>query len=87
MCQFCSNSESRDLENYFETPNTATSTKDSNLDPQQAESESPTQEWLKSIDSVYSLFEDMQIRDQYPDLANKVEIGVRLCEEVIEELG
>jgi len=49
--------------------------------------QSPTRSWLKSIDSVYYLFEDPILRAKYPDLAAKVENGVRLCEEVIQELG
>lgn len=45
------------------------------------------EEWLHSIDSVYALFEDAQLRRQYGHLAHKVEDAVRLCEGVIRELG
>lgn len=46
-----------------------------------------TKPWLDSIDAVYKLFEDANLRAQYPTLAPKVQSAVQLCEEVIRELG
>lgn len=45
------------------------------------------QTWLRSVDAVYTLFEDPRLRAQYPDLAAKVEQSVRLSEEIINEVG
>ena len=81
MCQFCSSNEASDLDNYFQ-PSTSSS-----ISNGMNSTQSPTRSWLKSIDSVYYLFEDPILRAKYPDLAAKVENGVRLCEEVIQELG
>lgn len=43
--------------------------------------------WLDSVDAVYHLFENPELSSRYPSLASKVKDGVRLCEEVITELG
>jgi FAD synthetase len=43
--------------------------------------------WLRAIDNTYALFEEEQNRKQYQTLATKVKDAVRLCEEVIDELG
>lgn len=43
--------------------------------------------WLDSVDAVYRLFEDPHLRERYPELAAKVQDGVRLCEDVVQELG
>lgn len=46
-----------------------------------------TPAWLDSVDAVYRLFEDPQLSNRYASLAAKVKDGVRLCEEVVTELG
>ncbi|PWN19227.1 adenine nucleotide alpha hydrolases-like protein [Microstroma glucosiphilum] len=46
-----------------------------------------TSGWLDSVDAVYHLFEQPELRSRYPSLATKVKEGVQLCEEVIKELG
>nr|CDI54692.1 adenine nucleotide alpha hydrolases-like protein [Melanopsichium pennsylvanicum 4]SNX85768.1 related to FAD1 \ len=50
-------------------------------------SSSPPPQWIASIDSVYSLFEDPSAASQYPDLSQKVKDAVQLCEEVINQVG
>lgn len=50
-------------------------------------SQTPSQAWIRSIDSVYTLFEDPSILNLYPDLSSKVKHAVRLCEQVILEVG
>ena len=47
----------------------------------------PSPDWLKSIDAVYTLFEDEAIAQQVPELASKVKKAVQLCEEVIQDVG
>lgn len=47
----------------------------------------PPPEWISSIDAVYSLFEDPRAAQQYPDLSGKVKNAVKLCEEVIRDVG
>ncbi|SPC63029.1 related to FAD1  len=48
---------------------------------------SPSPEWLKSIDAVYTLFEDPVVSKQFPSLSTKVAAAVRLCEIVISQVG
>lgn len=43
--------------------------------------------WLRVIDNTYALFEEEENCLRYGDLATKVKDAVRLCEEVIDELG
>ena len=47
----------------------------------------PPPEWLASIDSVYTLFEDPSVSRLYPSLAPKVRSAVQLCEQVIRDVG
>lgn len=46
-----------------------------------------TPAWLRSIDAVYALFEDSQLRQKHAELADKVQNAVKLCEDVVKELG
>ncbi|EST04557.1 Phosphoadenosine phosphosulfate reductase [Kalmanozyma brasiliensis GHG001] len=47
----------------------------------------PPQEWIASIDAVYTLFEDSTAARKYPDLSQKVKSAVELCEEIIRDVG
>ncbi|EPQ31466.1 uncharacterized protein PFL1_00801 [Pseudozyma flocculosa PF-1] len=47
----------------------------------------PSSGWLRSIDAVYDLFERPEIAAQAPHLSEKVRTAVRLCEDVIREVG
>ncbi|CBQ68584.1 conserved hypothetical protein [Sporisorium reilianum SRZ2] len=53
----------------------------------QQQSSPPPPEWIASIDAVYSLFEDPAAAQQYPELSQKVKNAVKLCEEVIQDVG
>lgn len=46
-----------------------------------------TPAWLESIDAVYALFEDPGLKNKFGDLAVKVQNAVKLCEQVVQELG
>ncbi|SYW75787.1 related to FAD1  len=48
--------------------------------PSSSSTPSPSPEWLKSIDAVYTLFEDPVVSKQFPSLSTKVAAAVRLCE-------
>ncbi|WFD30620.1 FAD synthase [Malassezia sp. CBS 17886] len=43
--------------------------------------------WLQAIDATYTLFEDPDVRAQYPALGAKVEAAVRACEGAVREFG
>lgn len=47
----------------------------------------PSAAWLHSIDAVYTLFEHEPTAKKYANLAPKVREAVRLCEEVIRDVG
>jgi hypothetical protein len=47
----------------------------------------PSASWLASLDAVYALFEDPALRAQHAHLAQRTEEAVRLCEEVVRDVG
>ncbi|KAN0061377.1 3'-phosphoadenosine 5'-phosphosulfate sulfotransferase [Thecaphora frezii] len=47
----------------------------------------PSSGWLRSIDAVYDLFEQPHLAAQYPHLATNLRSAVRLCEQVIHQVG
>ncbi|KAJ1024997.1 hypothetical protein NDA18_004283 [Ustilago nuda] len=55
--------------------------------PSSSSTASPSPEWLKSIDAVYTLFEDPVVSKKFPSLSTKVAAAVRLCEIVISQVG
>ncbi|KAK0557366.1 3'-phosphoadenosine 5'-phosphosulfate sulfotransferase [Tilletia horrida] len=47
----------------------------------------PTEAWLRSIDAVYDIFEDPELRRKYPRLSMLIWEGVKLCETIVQEVG
>lgn len=43
--------------------------------------------WARSIDGVYSLFENPMVAAQYPALSERVRAATQLTEEVVRDLG
>ena len=52
-----------------------------------AKSEASHPVWLRTLDAVYSVFEDPQIKSQHPHLAARIQDAVELTEQVLKELG
>lgn len=47
----------------------------------------PSAEWVHSIDAVYQLFENPDVRIQYPLLSERVRSAVEACESALRDFG
>lgn len=47
----------------------------------------PSVEWIHSIDAVYQLIEDPDLKRQYPSLSDKVKSAIQACESALKDFG